>query len=279
MTFFQLGHHPSEPTLFLAHASCAAYKDNPATYTDFNFQFDELIPFASKDVGVTRGFLAEKKDAIILAFRGTDDPWDWLINLNALQDNENGVRIHRGFKQALKSVWNQISEPLLKMYRQNKRKILITGHSLGGALAMLATRRLILNKNVGQIETYTFGQPRVGCARMGRQIISPFYRFAYSLDPVTYAPFKIFRRINLHYAHAGTLKHIDAAGNLHKGPPSFVSNIMTAYHAVKKIKGELAANDDLRAVVRARLQDHNMSHYIEKIAHAMKKCKPNVTIS
>ena len=160
MTSFQLGGHYLKSALFLAHASYAAYEDNPETYKDFHhLKFDELIPFFSdpkKDGGATRGFLAEKKDAIVLAFRGTDMPsnmlslqdWansyrDWAINLNCKQVVDNGAKVHEGFVLALASVWDKINEPLRKMVEQNKRKIWITGHSLGGALATLATRRLL----------------------------------------------------------------------------------------------------------------------------------------
>ena len=273
MTSFKLGPHYLDAALFLAHASYAAYEDDPKDYEfqDFqfqDFQFDELIPFA-------RGFLAEREDAIILAFRGTDDPWDWLINVNIFQDDDDGARVHSGFKHALKSVWPQISEPLQKMHRQKKRKIWVTGHSLGGALATLATRRLIrnknglmLNKNANQIETHTFGQPRVGCARMARQIISPFYRFAYSTDLVTYFPVGVFNRVR--YAHAGTLKYIDKEGDIHRGTPNLFSSIIAGYRTARKLKGELVANDELRTTVRAIertiKKDHEMPHYIAKIA-------------
>ena len=104
-----------------------------------------------------------------------------------MQIQDNGANVHEGFVLALASVWDKISVPLREMVEQKRRKIWITGHSLGGALA---TRRL-LNMQIGQIETHTFGQPRVGDKVMCQQITSPFYRFAYASDPVTFVPFKV----------------------------------------------------------------------------------------
>jgi len=61
MTSFQLGGPYLQSALFLAHASYAAYEENPESYKNFqNFHFDNVIPFASaksKDNEATRGFL------------------------------------------------------------------------------------------------------------------------------------------------------------------------------------------------------------------------------
>ena len=273
MTSFTLGNHYLKSALTLAHASYAAYENKPETYEGFqDFQFDELIPFASdpkKDGGATRGFLAARQDAIVLVFRGTDieSVQDWAINLNALQIQDNGAKVHQGFGLALASVWDKITVPLQKLVEQRKRKVWITGHSLGGALATLATRRL-LNMKIGQIETHTFGQPRVGDKAMGKQITSPFYRFAYVSDPVPLVPFGVPKAMD--YTHAGTLKQIDAAGNIHEDASNLVSHVTATFHAIKQIKDELLGND-LKTFVRERIKDHFMPNYVEKIANAIKK--------
>jgi len=272
MTSFTLGQHYLKSALFLAHASYAAYEDNPETYEAFQkFHFDNLIPFSSdpkKDGEATRGFLAERKDAIVLAFRGTDgvNLQDWAINLNIKQVLDNGAYVHEGFALALASVWDKISVQLQKMVAQNKRKIWITGHSLGGALATLATRRL-LNMNIGQIETYTFGQPRVGDKTMCQQITSTFYRFAYASDPVVFVPFKVPKTMS--YTHVGMLKQIDAIGCIHEDASNFISRIVAASYSVKKIINEFLANDP-KTFVFKRIKDHLMPNYVEKIAQVIK---------
>jgi len=277
MSSFQLGGHYLRSALFLAHASYVAYEENPESYKDFqNFHFDNVIPFASeksKDNEATRGFLAERGDEIVLAFRGTDTNEgileDWAINLKCLQIQDNGANVHKGFIQALNSVWNKINEPLEKMVEQKKRRIWITGHSLGGALATLATRRLLLNEQMKQIETYTFGQPMVGNKAMCQQTISPFstfYRFAYASDPVTFVPFRVPKVMD--YTHAGTPKLIDATGRVHEDASNWFTRLFVGYKTIKQITNDLFGND-LRTFVHKRIKDHLLPNYVEKIAQAI----------
>ena len=246
------------------HASCAAYENDPTTYSFFHdFHFDEVIPFSSdpkKDGGATRGFLAARNDAIILAFRGSDDAQDWAINFNVKKIQDNGAHVHEGFVLALASVWDKISTPLRKMVEQKNRKIWVTGHSLGGALATLATRRL-LNMGVGQIETHTFGQPRVGGIKLAKQITSTFYRFAYVSDPVP-----VFPPERMRYVHTGTLKQIGADGTIRGDSTSLISQIAAQSNTIKQFFG-----NSLKTFIRERIDDHFISNYVEKIAIGVNK--------
>ncbi|MCL2303956.1 MAG: lipase family protein [Planctomycetaceae bacterium] len=269
MADFTLGHHYLKTALSLAHASYASYKNNPADYPGFQrFGFDTVVPFASdagKDKEATRGYLAAREDAIVLAFRGTDEVEDWIINLNFLQVKDNGAMVHQGFALALASIWDRVDETLRDMMRQKSRKIWVTGHSLGGALATLATRRLA-NMNLGPVETFTFGQPRVGNAVMKTQIASPFYRFAYHSDPVPFAPFSIPKTVE--YTHAGTLKQIDASGTIHEDETNFMTHLTSAIQSVKRIAGDFIGND-IKTFVVKRLKDHFMPNYVQRIESAI----------
>ena len=265
-----LGLHYLKTAHTLAHAAYAAYENDPVTYKGFaDFGFDEIVAFksdAAKNKEATRGYLASRDDAIVLTFRGTDDVEDWIINLNFTQVNDNGAMVHQGFALALASIWNQIDGPLRKMVEQKKRKIWIAGHSLGGALATLATRRILAMK-LGQLETYTFGQPRVGDEALGRQITSPFYRFAYHSDPVPYAPFSVPKITK--YQHVGTLKQIDATGKIHEDATNLMTHLTSAAQSAKRIVGDFFGND-IKTFVKERLKDHFMPNYVEKIEKAMK---------
>jgi hypothetical protein len=91
-----------------------------------------------------------------LSFRGTDknDPTDLADDLNALpQPWQTGGKVHCGFAKALRDVWPEIAAALqqIKDYR-----VLFTGHSLGAAMATLASS-LQKPKSL-----YTIGSPRVG---------------------------------------------------------------------------------------------------------------------
>ena len=54
----------------------------------------------------------------------------------------HGVKVHGGFKDAFEAVYESIKETLQP--NLHGKKIVMTGHSLGGALASLLTYRLSL---------------------------------------------------------------------------------------------------------------------------------------
>ncbi|MFK4214043.1 lipase family protein [Streptomyces sp. NPDC030920] len=70
--------------------------------------------------------------------------------------------IHYGFGEALDGAWAQI-RGAVDEFRDNDQTLWFTGHSLGGALAMLAAARLHFEEhNLTADGVYTFGQPRTG---------------------------------------------------------------------------------------------------------------------
>jgi len=261
--------------LFLAHAASACYESSPTHYKGFHsFGFDEMISFAPDDnrlishelaAGWTsesaRGYIGANENGIVLAFRGTDDVTDWLINLNVVQIEDHGALVHRGFCQALTTVWPRIEAKLLALLDHRPRKIWITGHSLGGALATLTALR-IQRMGIGQLETFTFGQPRVGDRVMAGQITSPFYRFAYYADPVCMAPFTVPRAMQ--YKHAGTLKQIDAAGQIVDKDSHFLTRVLSKILSATQVADDFL-NSDLKSFLTRRINDHYMANYIEKI--------------
>ena len=141
----------------------------------------------------TQGYVATKRPGdgpgmAVLAFRGTQQVKDWLTNLDAVttpissSDGETLGNVHRGFNQAFLSVRARIDELLdgdedLPLY--------ITGHSLGGALATLATWYL---KGDSLAACYTFGAPRVGDTGLMDRFRTPIYRIVNGVDPVPFVP-------------------------------------------------------------------------------------------
>jgi hypothetical protein len=115
-------------------------------------------------------------DYVVVAFRGTNSIRNWITDarfertelshrLNATPD----CKVHAGFLAAFDSIIGPLSDYLKKVgccARDGRGPIFITGHSLGGALAILAVTALRPMYNVAQV--YTFGQPRVGNAAFKR---------------------------------------------------------------------------------------------------------------
>ena len=83
--------------------------------------------------GAAQGFVASTASLVLVAFRGTESTADWLSNLNVHPQDVAGLgRVHAGF-------WGQFSalRPQLEVFLQPRRSLplLVTGHSLGGAIA------------------------------------------------------------------------------------------------------------------------------------------------
>jgi len=144
----------------------------------------------------TQGFVAVKHDEAgpgmaVICFRGTKETKDWLTNLDATQieikstdPNSDDMlgKMHQGFHKAYKSVEGQI-ESHLKDHED--LPIFITGHSLGGALAVVATWYQSSDKLAA---CYTFGAPRVGSIGLIDRFKTPIYRVVNGADPVPFAP-------------------------------------------------------------------------------------------
>jgi triacylglycerol lipase len=114
----------------------------------------------------TRALVLTGPEDGVIAFRGTAHLRNWLTDLECdLKPwRSPQARVHAGFLAAWRSVRHDVIDAV-ENFGQNRR-IWITGHSLGGALAMLAALDLKLEVfNAAQIAgCYTFGQPRAGNA-------------------------------------------------------------------------------------------------------------------
>jgi len=92
-----------------------------------------------------------------IAVRGTDNIENTFVNfsLKLTLDKKIGVRFHSGFLQAAQAIYSEIKSKIEKDYIINT-----TGHSLGGAVALILAMLLDSNNfKIGQV--VTFGQPKV----------------------------------------------------------------------------------------------------------------------
>ncbi|MEM7741853.1 MAG: lipase family protein [Pseudomonadota bacterium] len=137
----------------------------------------------------------------VLVFRGTDSFRDWLANVDAgLQplgeqaqpgaaSRRDGPKVHGGFYQAFRQTRHQIARELNKI---GDRQLFIGGHSLGGALAVIATydeEKACLDTGHERVAAcYTFGAPRVGNHAFNQHFHTPIYRIVNSFDPIPLLP-------------------------------------------------------------------------------------------
>ncbi|MDP8264321.1 MAG: lipase family protein [Candidatus Aceula lacicola] len=191
--------------LVLAECSSLAYEDENTIQSKVKKEwvFDEC---KFKECSETQFYIAKSEDLILLAFRGTEKNKiaDILIDLFAWRTKAFWGSVHAGFSVALDFVFNDIVA-LLKKMQDNDQPIWITGHSLGGALAILASARLACEAGVSHIQgIYTYGQPLVGDKRFKKEFTKVFsgkcYRVTNYRDPVSLVPLKFWK-----YRHVGQI--------------------------------------------------------------------------
>ncbi|WNN89896.1 lipase family protein [Gloeocapsopsis dulcis] len=133
------------------------------------------------------GFVLSTQTEIIIVIRGSQKIEDYFYNLLIVP---NAQGIHSGFEYYVEQIWVQLQEILLRE-DNDKKDITVTGHSLGGAAAILIANQLNQPgfKPIAPhvLETYTFGSPPV-CT--GKIILfdTPLYRFCNSGDLIPYLP-------------------------------------------------------------------------------------------
>jgi hypothetical protein len=192
--------------------------------------------------------------------------------------------VHRGFLAAFQLLQPELEDELERVNARTK-KLLLTGHSLGGALATIAA-----GEWQGRIPItcfYTYGQPAVGRvsfpAFMAQNYAGKFFRFVNYDDVVP--------RVPPFYSHIGQLYHFDSSGNLESLAPADLTSATESPSGGPEVPPMLTETqfDHLRAQlleqrVQARasgmeslvapmmesiipsIRDHFIDHYIAKIA-------------
>lgn len=153
--------------------------------------------FLAKRVSTTGATSQEPKE-VVLSFRGTEstNKNDWKKNLKATTDTIDGnVTVHSGYWQSFAGIGNLIMRDLNPLLEEGYT-LYITGHSMGGALAMIATHE-IGHDSAGAC--YTFGGPRVAGYGFADKIKTPIYRVVNANDLVPRMPPFIFPQL-LHVA-------------------------------------------------------------------------------
>lgn len=152
----------------------------------------------------TGWFAARRGEDLVIAIRGTEPPnlLNWATNF-AFATTEAAAfvprakgRIHLGFAEAFRGVWPGIEARLGAFAAAGGKRLWIAGHSLGGALAVLAAAAFSLNRSAFrelQLEgLYTCGQPRVGNLDFYSSVVPLFihryFRMVHGADIVPHLP-------------------------------------------------------------------------------------------
>jgi predicted lipase len=159
------------------------------------------------DLRYTTGVIAEKDDAIIVAFAGTDPGvWETLATDFDIRPI-GGQNTHGGFQAAADAAQDRVRHAIDRS-QATSRPLFITGHSLGAALAALASQ-FAAQSHAPPKAVYAFGMPRVGgesfCNDYNDVLGSITYRFVHGLDVVARIPTSA-----IGFRHVGRFVHCES---------------------------------------------------------------------
>ncbi|CAA0814274.1 alpha/beta-Hydrolases superfamily protein [Striga hermonthica] len=150
-----------------------------------------------------QGFVGVATDlnAIVIAFRGTQEHsiQNWVEDLYWKQldidyPGVDGAMVHHGFYTAYHNT--SLRPGVINAIQKAKElygdiKIMVTGHSMGGAMAAFCALDLRLSLREQNVQVMTFGQPRIGNAAFAsyfNQIVPDSIRVTNGHDIVPHLP-------------------------------------------------------------------------------------------
>jgi len=222
----------------------------------------------------TQAFLFRDANNVILVFRGSQQLADWKTNLKIrlkeftiLADQEAVPpkgRIHRGFCDAWQSVEKLVVYYLKKWWTPDTN-LWITGHSLGGALAAMAT--ISLESQGFKVNgLYTFGQPRIADWKMvnymNGKMRDRMVRYANNNDVVPLIPPQIIPWVPTRvYGHMGEFRYFTSFGHLRRmtWPGQRFPDRLFGFIAAVWKSGPDA------------IDDHKMEFYLDNLKRALDK--------
>jgi triacylglycerol lipase len=272
---------------YLTMASDLAYYNEPAGPQRFLSELGLDAKLFS--VGNTQAYVATDGDHIIVAFRGTEAPTsidglkDWLLtdanNYLIMPDGRIGTdfaaagvgaRFHRGFMTALGDIWDPVCTAVQAEVQKKERPLWLTGHSLGGALALLAAWRF-LRKTMDVYRVYTFGGPMVGNAAavqaFDKELAGKVYRFVHGPDIVPKLP--TISLVDNAYGHCVEEIHVGAA----EAAAASVESVEGFFSQLAVGAGKVldaVRIDKIWARLIQGVSAHDIAKYRERIVEKMK---------
>jgi triacylglycerol lipase len=252
----------ADNALALACASNIAYTLDQrvaAQNVQSTFGFANYHPV---DTRSTQGFIAGSDEAIIVAFRGTQPKVlsDWMTDINVAPVNFNFLfpnapdigHVHNGFGHAFRGVRDEIFRTIA-LFQTKGQSVWFTGHSLGGALAVIATAACLFDNSTRLPVNglYTYGQPRAGdntfVGNFEQRFKSKTFRFVNNADIVTRVPSRA-----LGYSTEGQLVFFDSKGVAHTDESwwnQFLSNVAVGMDVARNLPALVGDHDLQRGYI------------------------------
>lgn len=214
----------------------------------------ELVQWLNDKKTDTQGFIAINENNIHLVWRGSSSPTDFVTDALVVKlPYLGGSMVHSGFLTSLKSVQTDMMVGLHNAVSKlggigEVENIIISGHSLGGALTVVSAFTIASLKEewASKIKTVTVGCPRVGnhlFKRLYNQRVPQSLRIVHDNDIVTRIP-------KLNYFHVGKELKLASDGKV----------MSTNLNPIKFITRTFTAN-----ITADSLKDHMVDTYIRAI--------------
>lgn len=168
--------------------------------------------------GGSEAYIVEDEDTIFVVFAGTNEANDLLTDIRFQKATAfSDLQLHRGFWEAWRDISDQVAGELMQRNlimsydeEMTQKQVVFCGHSLGGALAVIAAATL------NPTYCVTFGAPPVGGQKFKDRCdasVTVYLRYILNRDPVP-------RLLKWHpkYKHTGGLIFIDGFGQHHVNP-------------------------------------------------------------
>jgi triacylglycerol lipase len=112
-----------------------SYKEN-TSYKKSGF-ISDVYSYSGGLGNINAGIVGAISDGVMIAFRGTSSPLDWIQDIITVQVDfpSNQGKVHSGFYTAIKSIFDEIEsnvQELLSKSTCSNPSLYITGHSKGG---------------------------------------------------------------------------------------------------------------------------------------------------
>lgn len=175
----------------------------PTTGFVYTYGFTDLLTDQEGYVGYQAS-----QNLIVVVYRGTESIENWIDDARFLLTTYPycaGCEVHTGFYKAHQSVWSGVLAEVKRLRsKYTTYNLLVTGHSLGGAVATLAAMEFTV-QGIPVKYAYTFGSPRVGNPSFGDYVgakLPDMRRVTHYKDTVPHVPYESmgYRHvINEHY--------------------------------------------------------------------------------
>jgi hypothetical protein len=267
--------------LDLATASELAYLPADEGRTAFRARLGldaELI-----SVDNTQAWVGVDDNVLVIALRGSQAPTsldgvkDWLLtnanNFLILPEGRMGTdfaaagvgaRFHRGFLSGVEEIWQPLLEAVERRLKEAERTVLVAGHSLGGALALVGSWRLVRH-SVDVYQIYTYGAPMIGndtaMQAFEREFPGRIFRYVNRPDMVPLLP-TVSLIANL-FTHCPKQLDLDSSA----GDPQAAGPLTLAEFAKSAVDGLIHASlaDQIWRTLSDRITAHDIVTYRAQI--------------